>query len=251
MKILTGCAECMTQHVTEGRGGETPRIFVDMNDTGVYRIRCPSGHETYTYVYQEKYELLFDSGVMALRDGYPREAVSSLAASVERFHEHCIRVFMDHSGVPAAELESCWRHVSNSSERQLGAFWFLYLQTYQRTPPVLRQKTVEFRNRVIHKGYIASAAEVIAYGDEMLQYIVGVLRDLDASHAAEIRAMEERRRAAMKVPADAKVVTMFRASVIERANHPHHLSRSIAHFMSDMPTIDNIQGAEALPMDTE
>ena len=39
-----------------------------------------------------KFELLFELGINALIDGYPREAVSSFASALERFYEFFCQV---------------------------------------------------------------------------------------------------------------------------------------------------------------
>ncbi len=61
--------------------------MVRPSDDGCYIVRCDLGHEAQVYVSNLKFELLFDMGVHAMYDGYPREAVSCFASTLERFYE--------------------------------------------------------------------------------------------------------------------------------------------------------------------
>ena len=66
--------------------------LVEVNDDNFYRIECQKGHVTFTYQQQQKFELLFDFGAMALLDGYTREAVASMSAALERFYEFYVLI---------------------------------------------------------------------------------------------------------------------------------------------------------------
>ena len=67
-----------------------------------------------------KYSILFDFGLVAIMDGYYREAVSSIAASLERLYEFFIRVVCTKHDIPFKYVEENWAHVAKQSERQLG-----------------------------------------------------------------------------------------------------------------------------------
>ena len=91
----------------------------------------------------------------ALLDGYCRESVSSFASAQERFHEFAIKVFLTKQGAPKDQFFATWKLVANQSERQLGAYYFLHLLYFRKTP-TQNTKMTEFRNSVIHKGSIPS-----------------------------------------------------------------------------------------------
>jgi hypothetical protein len=152
-------------------------IFVEMTDEGIYQFTCYKGHDSFTVIQQEKFELLFDLGAMALLDGYSREAVSSLTAALENFCSFYIRVITSKFDVNAKELANTWCLVSPQSERQLGAFYFLYLINNKKAPPTIPNSAIKFRNDVIHKGYIATTNEVIKYGQILLEYIFNIMKE--------------------------------------------------------------------------
>jgi hypothetical protein len=52
-------------------------------------------------------------------------------SSIERFHEFAIPCFLLHDSVPEAQVTAAWSEVKNQSERQLGAFIFLWLSEFE------------------------------------------------------------------------------------------------------------------------
>ncbi len=182
---------------------------VEMQDNNVYRSTCPSGHENVIHVQNQKFELLFDSGALALLDGYPREAVSSLAASLERFYEFFIRVKLGRRKAPHDALAKTWKLVRSQSERQLGAFLFLYLLENNKVINFDIQKYTEFRNKVIHQGYIPSTQEVIDVAEQMLAFMRDVLDELQAEDQEIVHEMffQEATKVAVSNTNNAKIAT--------------------------------------------
>ncbi|EIW6614797.1 hypothetical protein [Clostridium perfringens] len=174
MKVFINCMKCLE----EFRLPNINFIESEINDDGIYKATCNRGHETVTFLQQDKFEVLFDMGAMALIDGYPREAVSSFAASLERFYEFCIKVFLLKRRVNMDKFNNTWKLVSSQSERQLGAFYFLYLDVLGEIPKSINKRQVEFRNKVIHKGYIPKYDEVVKYADCSLTYMYEILKEL-------------------------------------------------------------------------
>lgn len=78
MRLRTTCMECFR---VDGKPSELANS-VELRDDGLYQITCSRGHVTVTAIQEQKFEILFDLGAMALLDGYTREAVSSIAASL-------------------------------------------------------------------------------------------------------------------------------------------------------------------------
>lgn len=143
----------------------------ELNDTNVYEVRCPKGHESYVVLQQQKFELLFDIGACALLDGYHREAVSSFSSSLERFCEFFVRASFLQNGYEASEIEAVWNQVAKQSERQLGAYVTVYMRECGTVAPLLVSKSIEFRNKVIHQGKIPTRSESVAYGEAVLEVI--------------------------------------------------------------------------------
>src|SRR4030095_600787 len=102
-------------------------ISVELRDDSLYKVSCPRGHVTVTAIQEQKFEVLFDLGAMALLDGYAREAVSSIAASLERFFEYYMLVVSLKHGIAYEHFVRAWNPISRLSERQFGAFLFLYI----------------------------------------------------------------------------------------------------------------------------
>jgi hypothetical protein len=150
-----------------------------------FHLQCPLGHRSVLIFNAPKFELLFDMGASALLDGYGREAVSSFAAAQERFHEFGIKVFLMKWNISKEQLLNTWKLVANQSERQLGAYYFLYLLQFNAPPPT-NTKRVEFRNNVIHKGYVPTMAEATGYAEYVYDYIVETLKAMKPPLNGEI-----------------------------------------------------------------
>ena len=167
------CGDCITEAVLAGRGfvDELLVPFGEVQDSPIYHVECAVGHKTKCLVENEKFELLFELGFNGLIDGYFREAVSSFAASLERFYEFAIRAALERD-VDVAAFNLAWKAVSNQSERQLGAYIFVYFDLVKTRAPLLPDKEVTFRNSVIHKGYIPSREETLRFG-EAVRAVIG------------------------------------------------------------------------------
>ncbi|MFE7821807.1 hypothetical protein ACFU1R_27005 [Priestia megaterium] len=166
MKLIISCGQC--DFLTSSK--------VEFTDDGIYNLTCEKGHETVVFMQEQQFELLFEMGIMALFDGYPREAVSSLAASAERFHEFCVRMILAKNEIDGHQVEKGWKLLSKQSERQLGAFYFLYLSEFKVTPPIIKNNWVEFRNNVIHKGHFPKEEKVIEYAKYLFKYMIETLK---------------------------------------------------------------------------
>lgn len=156
-------------HESKRLPGEYNRV--EFCDDGRYEITCSYGHNTTTILELQKFEVLFDIGAHAILDGYYREAVSSFTSSIERFYEFAIRVMLESTGVSDELYIKTWKEVSNQSERQLGAFIFLWTSYLKENPQLLSTKQASFRNAVIHKGKIPTKEEAIEYGNEVLNLL--------------------------------------------------------------------------------
>jgi len=170
MKLFVYCFYC----VREEKGKIYEFQNVEMENEGIYRLKCDNGHEYEMVTQNPHFEILFDMGALALLDGYTREAVSSFASTLERFYEYCIKVFLLKNKIKKEQIEATWKQVSKQSERQLGAFYFLYLNEFNEGAPKFNQKMTEFRNNVIHNGYIPKTDEVIKYAKTIFDYITDI-----------------------------------------------------------------------------
>jgi hypothetical protein len=176
MRIYLSCMKCLTE-LGQPTGALTA---AHLEESGLYRMKCEHGHETVTLLQQMKFEILFDLGAHAIIDGYYREAVSSFASALERLYEFYIQIQCDRRSLDPSLFTSTWKEVTNQSERQLGAFMFLYLTEKKASPPLLPPKAVKFRNSVVHKGRFPSREEAIQFGEQVAEIMVRVLSELRA-----------------------------------------------------------------------
>lgn len=163
---------------------------IEFNDENFYIMECPKGHKTYTQLRNQKFELLFEMGAMALLDGYTIECVSSIASSLERFIEFYIKVIAIKKNAPEENIIKSWNLLSKQSERQMGAFYMLQLTEYGETKFIIEQQWIEFRNKVIHKGYIPSSSKAIEYGEYILRFIQTILAFLKNTELESLRKFE-------------------------------------------------------------
>ncbi len=177
--------EAYDKLIKENRGKE--HFQTEFNDENLYEFTCSRGHKSYFQLSEEKFELLFDLGALALIDGYAKEAVSTFASAYERFIEYYIKVICMSKNVPFENFIKTWKTMIKQSERQLGAFYFLQLIETGSTNFILDEKWVNFRNRVIHQGYIPKSSEAIAYGEYLLTNIDLILHELKAKHEKTMR----------------------------------------------------------------
>ncbi|WP_394649078.1 zf-TFIIB domain-containing protein [uncultured Deinococcus sp.] len=169
---------------------------VEFADSLIHDLKCPHcGGRFCLFVRKHKFEVLFDLGTQALLGGYAREAVASFAAALERFFEFYVRAATleraatrgQEFGEAEALLDRTWRHVASQSERQIGMFALAYLLREGREPEFLGSQALgaDFRNRVIHRGYLPPRAEVEAYAARVFALIDRLLGELceGAGHA--------------------------------------------------------------------
>jgi hypothetical protein len=160
MRTNISCPECST-----AAGGFAVFHVETIREDGLYTGKCPNGHDLLVATQTLRHEMLFEIALNAIIDGYRREAISSFAASVERFFEFSLRVLSRNRQVPPQIFDVVWRVVSKQSERQLGAFVFLYAASFAEEPHILSNRMTELRNDVIHRGKLPDQKQVLEFGD--------------------------------------------------------------------------------------
>lgn len=132
-------------------------VPVEVEDEARYVFTCDAGHRSVHTLGNAKFEILFEMGFLAFSDGYTREAVATFAAAVEEF----FRIFTNmvlakhrfDRNPKWYELQPFWKLVSRA-EPQLGAFALAHMIERGAAPPYPDNKSIEFRNSVIHRGRI-------------------------------------------------------------------------------------------------
>ncbi|WNF47725.1 hypothetical protein RHP75_04610 [Pseudomonas sp. SG20056] len=226
MRLIIPCMQCLQEF---GRpSGEFARV--EFKDDGCYEVTCSFGHATVTVLQQHKFEVLFDIGAHAILDGYYREAVSSFTSSLERFYEFAIRIFLEKTTESDALFQSVWKSVSSQSERQLGAFIFLWATHFKEAASLLPQGMITFRNEVIHKGKIPSRDEAIKYGNSVLEVLRPKLKALQKNFPDQVgnSVFRQIRGSAEKASNQIQVATMCAATIISLSNgEPSHHEKSL------------------------
>jgi hypothetical protein len=136
-----------------------------LHDSDLVHVDCPKGHRSIVLYDASRYQLLMTSASKALLDGYTNEAIAVFATALERTYEFFIRVVFRHKGIEDSAFDAAWKDVAKQSERQFGAFHFVYLSELGSVLP-LNSKLAETRNKFVHSGNIASEEEARAEPQE-------------------------------------------------------------------------------------
>jgi hypothetical protein len=147
------------------------------------------GHGLLVATQTLRHEMLFEIALNAIIDGYRREAISSFAAAVERFFEFAIGVLARNRGVPAHVFTNAWKVVAAQSERQLGAFTFLYTVSFGEVPRLLNDRMVTLRNDVIHHGVLPDQKQVLQFGEAAYEVIQTGVKKLRATCIDDVNAV--------------------------------------------------------------
>jgi hypothetical protein len=169
----------------------TTFVFVELEGEHRFRVTCPEGHSSVIGLRQPRFKILYESGALALLDGYCREAVASVASSLERFHEYWVRATLLQKGAASEAVEDTWKIVASQSERQYGAFLLLYLRERNQVPPHLPNKWVQFRNDVVHRGEFPTRDKAAEYADHVLGLIAPLNRELQGAAPQGVAALAE------------------------------------------------------------
>jgi len=185
-----------------------PNFFfqtAEINNDFYFVTKCAKGHITMTVLQEERFEILFDFACSAFLDGYYRDAVSNAAAAVERLHEFVVKVIVinslingdsDNASLIDSKIkqfeDKIWKKMKNQSERQLGAFYLAYFNTFNHEAPNFVEKNAELRNNTIHKGYIPSKEEAKLYLSGTFNYMLDVLAPLKIEFKESISILTKR-----------------------------------------------------------
>jgi hypothetical protein len=188
VKIKLDCSICGDEVEEET---ELDFISAELSDDLDFVLRCKHGHVEQIILATPKFRVLFESAAAALLAGHPREAVSGFIVALERFYEYWMRIEMEHLGQTEA-FDAIWKTMAHQSERQFGAFVTLYVARRGKVPPMLPTNQIEFRNRVIHKGYIPSAAHVRQFAAAVSAVMVPLVEEMKADRGDQMHGLQVR-----------------------------------------------------------
>ena len=169
MKIRATCQECSFGPLSDNN---LKIGIVTIDKKGLCYFKCDKGHINLFQMQAFPFELLFESGLCAIKEGFYMESILSLTASLENFYEFFINISLRINLLPNEVVNSVLKSMALQSERRLGAFICLYSFIYKRYPScILNRKNVEFRNDVVHKGYLPNESEALNYAKEVYNAI--------------------------------------------------------------------------------
>lgn len=168
------------------------QTLLELRDDGAYIGTCPRGHAISFALQWLRHEMLYEGGGVALVCGFQREAIGNMASALERFYEFATLVLAEHHGVSATAVEAAWKPLATSSERQLGAFLFLYLAAFRRAYTGTNPKMTELRNDVVHKGKIPTREQALKFAECVFKLILDGRAELDGLNADAVNAVKRR-----------------------------------------------------------
>lgn len=251
MRFYLPCFSCLEEAI---KGGDpASALFVSypvpFDDSSVYRLRCDSGHEVTAWMTQyANFELLAETAVQAIFDGYYREAVTSFAAALERFREFYIRAIAAAHKTEILSLDEAWRSVAQSSERQFGWYIGLYLRENGTAPPPMSNWYDKTRNAIVHKGEIPRRADAIRFGQEALQHLVPILLDLRLKHPESLEQLRlDRIAAAQKLfRKEDRPVAFGTVFVIEWITAGGQSDRTLEDCLRDRERLEKLRASQHL-----
>ena len=191
MKAIAACPKCMLDQTIEGKQPNFNPIAGELDDSGIIHVNCDSGHYGVVLYNARRYEVLVKSAARAFLDGYTNEVVAVMSSALERAYEFYIRVSCRAKGITEEVLDAAWKGVSSQSERQHGAFQFLYLLD-QKNPFKIEQTITETRNKVVHRGKIVRESEALDYADKVYAVIKHLETILQSKFPAFVKEEAER-----------------------------------------------------------
>lgn len=212
MKAVAMCPTCL---VEGGPSARPPPLSGELDDAGYIHVRCDKGHDGIVVYDARRYEVLIKSAARAYVDGYTNEVVAVMSAALERSYEFYIRVSCRAKGVEPDAVDKAWKNISSQSERQFGAFQFLFLidqgEVFKLDPTI-----TETRNGVVHKGRIAREAEATDFAEKVysvIRKLESIVREKFPGHAKSEATREVARQVEL-IPPDVPHVTMKVTTVI-------------------------------------
>lgn len=177
--------------MAKGDDSDTPTALFPAlyTDSSIYEFKCQQGHFNSIVLKEQLFEVLYEVSAVAYVEGYYRDAVASSSAALERFYEFVIRLLLSEKIKDESIIEKVWKKVSRQSERQLGAYQFLFLSELAQEPITLSTDTTGLRNKVIHQGKIPTKLESLHF----LEAVYGVIKDvLEVLHDKKYRSAIQR-----------------------------------------------------------
>lgn len=179
-RVVTACMACLSS-LPPSEEQPRPVLIDGAREDDCYEFTCPHGHQQAMFLQMEKFELLFELGVAALLDHYPREAVTAFYASVERFYEWSVNVILT-ARASAIKFDAWKSAAGKQSERMIGAFHASWALEFGEVAPALPQELVRRRNLAVHEGQIPDESAAVEFGESVFEYVRPLMLRLRERH---------------------------------------------------------------------
>ena len=175
MKILVSCYKCIFE---SGELEQVPKLCFAEYDEELCQYKCSKGHITYTWIENDRYELLFDSSIIAYLDSNYRESVLNASSSLESFYEHMIKAILFILKKDNLEkIDEFYKKIKSRSECREGVFQAL-CRVYFDKEYFLNNDSKNLRNNTIHNGYFPKRKETYNYLKEIYTIIYDCFNQL-------------------------------------------------------------------------
>lgn len=174
---ISPCMKCCETPINNGDVPDLTMYEMLTPDDGVIAFQCKNGHKNAIIVQEQPFEILLEIAIENIIDKYYREAIFNFAAAQERCFEFFNELVLFEKGVNDILYKDLWKIYRNSSERQLGAFYSLYLMRFGKNFKYNENQT-NIRNNIIHKGKIATKEITFEYGRYVLENIYTIIESI-------------------------------------------------------------------------
>jgi hypothetical protein len=214
MRSVAVCPVCIERRVAKGDKSIPTPLSGELDDCGFIHVTCDDNHYGIVVYDARRYEILVQSAARAYVDGYTNEVIAVMSAALERAYEFYVRVSCRAKDIAKEAVESAWKTVASQSERQFGAFQFLYLID-QGAAFKLEPSITETRNNVIHRGKIAREAEATEFAEKVFARIREIEQAIQKRFAKESleEAAQEVERQVSLVPSGVAHIKLKKTTV--------------------------------------
>jgi hypothetical protein len=183
MKHYSPCWEC------ENAGFQDVVWAVGELTNDLYAICvCSNGHRFISGSMHHVPDILYMSAIRAFRNECYSESILSFTAAFERMCELFFKAFCLKNDSNLELIEEMWNEIKNQSERQYGSFCLAYCITAKKAWKA-DKKQIEFRNSVVHKGYIAVKSEAELYAEYITEKLDDIIEILNTKFEEECREL--------------------------------------------------------------
>jgi hypothetical protein len=237
MKAIAACPTCILEQSKDGKQPRFNPVAGELDDNGSIHVTCEHKHYGVVVYNERRYSVLVKSAARAFLDGYTNEVVAVMSSALERAYEFYIRVSCAAKGVNPQAFEAAWKVVASQSERQLGAFQFLYLLDHGHHLSV-DQAIPQTRNKVVHQGHIIREAGALEYAEKVFAIVDALdssMQSMFPSHYKE-EAEREVRVQQEAIPPGVEYLTLSMATVSVDTN-TNIATRTVNKFVEHVAAI--------------